>query len=111
MSMIETRIKIIEEAETLGGHAKAIAEYITRELLTSEENAALVSAKKLSAAINHIKDQARKVAKDGMAMIEDNEVYGWIREFYGISDLTVAKKPTAAHGPEAPISIFDLMGE
>ena len=111
MNQSEARTKVMEEAKKIGGHAAAIADYISRELLKTEANASLIGAKSLSNAIDHVKKEARKVERGGMAMIEDNEVYGWIREFYEISDLTVAKPAASAPEPEATLSIFDLMGE
>jgi len=46
-----------------------------------------------------------------MAMIEDNEVFGWVREYYEISDLTVVKPaPKPPAGPDlGNISLFDLL--
>lgn len=107
MSTTETRIKITEEAQKLGGHARIFADYIIHQLLTCDKNAAEIAAKSLAGAVTYVKNQAQKVAKDSMAVIEDNEVYGWIREYYEISDLTVAK-PAPQPEPSS-LSIFDLM--
>lgn len=112
MSIQEAKERITKEAGT-SGQLAVIGKYIIEELLTCEVNATKVldPQKSLDKAMNSVKAQAQKVAKNGMAMIEDNEVYGWIREYYGISDLTVVKPagPAAPPNDLANVSLFDLL--
>jgi len=95
-----------EQIKKDGEHLKVFADYAMENLVKAPENIEKLSKKPLKDAFANIKEQARKVAKNGVACIHDNEVFGWFREYYDISDLTVAtKEPEEA----LPTSIFDLM--
>jgi len=113
MSIEQAKERITEESKKGGAQLAAIGSYIIDELLTNEENAVkiLEPKKSLSGAMQSIKSHAQKSAFGGVAMIEDNEVYGWVREYYEISDLTVVKPaPKPPAGPDlGNISLFDLL--
>lgn len=114
MSIKEARDKIELEMFKGGPHEKAIGAYIVEQLLKSEENAEKVMrpGKSLAGAVSSIRNKAQKAAVSGMAMIEEFEVYGWVREYYEISDLTVvepaAQVPTAPPNDLANVDLFDL---
>ena len=108
MDVKELNENFEEQVKKDGEHLRVFANYAMENLVNTPENIEKLSKKPLKDAYENIKSQARKVAKNGMACIQDNEVFGWFREFYEISDLTVATK---AKQPEdsLPSSIFDLM--
>jgi len=112
MSIQTAKDRITEESKK-GVAPILIGTYITDILLTNEENAEKIlnPKKSLSGAYQSIKNHAQKEATNGMAMIEDNEVFGWVREYYEISDLTVVKQaPKPPAGPDlGNISLFDLL--
>lgn len=114
MSVQEAKEKISQEMAKGSAHEHAIGGYIIEQLLKSEENAekVLQPGKSLAGVVKDIKAKAQKAAISGMAMIEDYEVFGWVREYYGISDLTVVTPAAAPALPPddlANISLYDLM--
>ena len=42
--------------------------------------------------MKEIKNKAQKQAKNGVAMIKDDTVYAWVREFYGFTEKTKSDK-------------------
>lgn len=111
MSIEDVKKQVQEEADKAKGSLNDISSYVMEELLTCQENADKIAKKTLKDAMQHVESLAKKqmVKRDssyGVAMIHPNEVYGWIREFYEISDLTVVKaKPEA----KPSVSLFDLL--
>lgn len=82
--------KIDKEAEELGGgQVMIIASHIIDHYITNAENAkkVLEDKKTLKSAIEKCKRNAKKSAVNGIAVIDDETVYGWIKEFYGFIDL------------------------
>lgn len=80
--------KIDSEAEKINTDmALTISSYIIREYLKSDNNAGCILDKKktLSECIKNVTANARKRAHNGAAMIEDETVYGWVKEYYGFA--------------------------
>lgn len=80
--------KIDEEAEKLDDtNARIIASHIIDTYLNSDENAEKVldGEKTLKACLESIKSKAKKQASNGVAMIADDTVYGWAKEYYGFA--------------------------
>lgn len=77
--------KIDQEAEKLGAHGKTIAQYIIDELITSDYKATMIldGSKTLSGCISDVTSKAKSRAKDGMAMIEEKQVWQWVKTYYG----------------------------
>lgn len=84
--------------------------------------------KSIKGMISFIKNQARKSAKDGMAMIEDKVVYGWAIHYFDetnedlkLKDIPKApkqqkikiskekKKVEKSWNPEGQLTLFDFM--
>lgn len=80
--------KIDKEAEGAGEVEKRIAQHILDELIGGDENAEKILAenKTLTGCVNEIRDKAQKSAGAGksMAMVEDAQVWAWVRQYYGI---------------------------
>lgn len=80
--------KIDSEAENLKNtNATRIASHIIDTYLTSDENAerALDDKKTLRSCIDNIKSKAKQQAVNGMAMVDDETVYGWAKDYYGFA--------------------------
>jgi hypothetical protein len=98
-----------EQIKKDGEHLKVFADYAMENLVKTPENIEKLSKKPLKDAFEYIKKETEKCIKikTGVQVVmkDGNEVFGWFREFYEISDLTVAVEP------EKPktVSIFDYM--
>lgn len=76
---------------------KPICEYLVN-LCKNDESLANAIIKKennsVAGMFNYIKQQAKKEAEEGCAMIEDSVVYGWAREYWlDIDEAAPAKAP------------------
>jgi hypothetical protein len=107
-------------------YLKPFADYIIDKLIGIPELQEHIKTRTLQQCFDFVKDKAREFAVNRVAMIHENEVYGWIREFYEISDLKVAEakpnpkpvsrpevKPAPKPEPkkiERQQTIFDLLG-
>ena len=71
-----------------GTNQKRIAQYIIDALITDDISAGKVADEKKSLAdcVKAVTGKARKHAENGCAMVEDETVYSWIREYYGIAE-------------------------
>ena len=80
--------KIDAEGEKGGTNQKRIAQYIIDALITDDVSAGKVTDEKKSLAdcVKAVTGKARKHAENGCAMVEDETVYSWIREYYGIAE-------------------------
>lgn len=77
--------KIDSEAEKISGaYAQLIASHIIDHNLKNDDNAKKVMEEKktLSGCISYIKGEAKKEATGGMAMIDDETVFGWVEKYY-----------------------------
>lgn len=107
--------KVSREMETDNPYIKVLGEYILTDVLTDDFAAEKVldEKKPLKGCLEAIKAKARKDAADGMAMVRGDAVYGWLREYYGVSGSTEASAPVPAAGaektPDNVVSIYDLM--
>lgn len=80
--------KIDSEAERLKNtNATLIASHIIDTYLTSDENAQKVldEKKTIRKCMEHIKSKAKQQAINGMAMVDDETVYGWAKDYYGFA--------------------------
>lgn len=97
--------KIDKEAEELGGgQFMVIASHIIEKYLASDENAdkVLDESKSLKKCIDDCKSKARAEAVGNVAMIADETVYGWVKEYYGFSDCSQLQKNKI-------IDLFDVL--
>lgn len=80
--------KIDAEGEKGGANQKRIAQYIIDTLITDDISAGKVTDKKKSLAdcAKAVTGKARKHAENGCAMVEDETVYSWIREYYEVEE-------------------------
>lgn len=80
--------KIDAEGEKGGTNQKRIAQYIIDALITDDISAGKVAdgKKSLADCVKAVTGKARKHAENGCAMVEDETVYSWIREYYGITE-------------------------
>lgn len=80
--------KIDGEAEKLKDtNATLIASHIIDTYLISDENAEKVldEKKALRKCIDNIKSKARSQAVNNVAMVDDETVYGWVKDYYGFA--------------------------
>ena len=71
-----------EKIDTVVAHR--ICEHIISKITTDENaNKVLDKDKSLTSCLSKITANAKKQAKNGSAMVEDEEVYGWCDEYYG----------------------------
>lgn len=92
MTTQEAITKIDSEADKLGEQGQVIAQYIIENFLSDEKSVELVEGKTLDDCMKEIKNKAQKQAKNGVAMIKDDTVYAWVREFYGFTEKTKSDK-------------------
>lgn len=80
--------KIDAESEKGGTNQKRIAQYIIDVLITDDISAGKVADEKKSLAdcVKAVTKKAREHAENGCAMVEDETVYSWIREYYEIAE-------------------------
>lgn len=80
-----------EIAEIKNPYGERLGTYIITELLDSEDNAAKIlnEKKTLKGCFSEISSKARKNADGNVAMIDSETVFGWLREYYGISNSDV----------------------
>lgn len=96
--------KIDGEAEKLDNvNARLIASHIIDTYLNSDGNAEKVLDDKhtLRVCLENIKSKAKKQAFGGCAMIDDDTVFGWAKEYYGFA--------VACKNENKIIDIFDFM--
>ena len=61
-------------------------------------NGIMAEDKTINRAMAYCRDKAQKSAKDGVAMIEDATVYGWVKEYFTTPDLAIDKpEPEYTH--------------
>lgn len=86
---IQTAInKIDKEAEKQSNtNATLIASHIIDTYLVSDENAEKVlrDKKTLKNCLENIKSKARSKATNGITMVDDETVYGWVKDYYGFA--------------------------
>ena len=80
--------KIDAEAEKGGYMQKSIAQYIIDNLITDDVSAEKIidEKKSLEDCMKSVESKARKFAEKGCAMIKDEMVYGWVREYYKVEE-------------------------
>lgn len=81
--------KIDAEAEKLGGgQFMIIASHIIDNYLTAESNAQKVlnEKKTLSDCMKKCSNKARAEAQSGFAIIDDETLYGWVKDYYGFEN-------------------------
>ena len=86
--MIQRAIDKIDKEMEADENLKAIANYIIDRLITNEENAAKILDKKksLKTCFDKIKSEAKKLAKNGLAVVADEVVFSWVREYFGVKE-------------------------
>lgn len=92
MTTQEAINKIDAEADKLGEQGQIIAQYIIDNFLSDEKSAEFVENKTLEECMTELKNKAQKQAKNGVAMIKDDTVYAWVREFYGFNEKAKSDK-------------------
>ena len=65
-------------------YAQAIADYLLERIETDECLRAKLEEtnKTLKGCVDYVKSEAKKQAEDGVAMIEDNQVYDWCVHYF-----------------------------
>jgi hypothetical protein len=108
-TMLKAIAKIDAEAEKQSGTlAKQTAKYIIEELITDDATAAAIIASRatLEECVRDINNKARKRAVNNVAVVEDWEVFGWIREYYGIE---ADQTPQPAEDHALDFSLADML--
>lgn len=92
-------------------YAERLGTYIIAKLLCSEENAAKImdKDKSLAKCIEKIKSNARKDANNGVAMEDDETVFEWLREYYGVEEPGKAAQADNSVGERKVISLVDMI--
>ena len=88
--------------------AKRIAQYLIDKCITDDIAAQklLDGNKSISKCVSDITDKAKKEAVSGCAVIEDEVVFSWVREYYDITDIRELQSTAITFsGP----SLLDLM--
>lgn len=101
---------IDKQAEKENSVVKIIAQYIIEDLIKTDSAADKLLDEKhtLASCFTQIKSKAKSKAVGGCACIDDNTVYAWVREYFGIdsSDLDSAVSQSTAN-----ILSFDMFGD
>lgn len=109
---IQKAINLIDEQseQTNNPGIKRIATYILDNLLTSEENALkiLKDEKSLKDCWSKIVEKARKQSSGNSAFIEDEVVFSWVREYYGIT-LVQSNAQIQTEQTSRAVSLLDLI--
>lgn len=105
--MYENAIKKIDkEAEKMKSQsAMRIADYVIK-LINCEHNAQAVMNKTLSDVLSEINKRARKEAVKNCAMIEDEVVFSWVVEIYGLKTDSQAQSDGTGDGI---VNLLDCM--
>lgn len=87
--------KIDAEAEKAGNNGKMIAQHIIDELITTDYNAVMIldGSKTLEGCVDAITDKAKGQKEGSVAVIEDKQVWAWVRRYYGIGDVQATAAP------------------
>ena len=96
--------KIDKEAEAINAPAvTVVASHIIDVYLKSDENAqkALDEEKTLKECWDNVKSKARKQASGGCAMVSDDRVFEWVKDYYGFAK--------ASGTDEKIINLFDCL--
>lgn len=103
--------KITEEANKIGGHVLAMAEYLIDTMTDASAERILASGKTLAGAISHVTENARKQKSGNMAMVRDDVVYGWLNEYYGITpgQTKPVPAPQAFMEDSLQVNLLDLL--
>ncbi|MDR1631227.1 MAG: PcfK-like family protein [Oscillospiraceae bacterium] len=85
--------KIDKEAESIGQNGKYIAEYLIQEVIKTDAAAGqvLTAGKSLKECLAKVTSNAKKQAQNNMAMVDNETVFAWVREYFGVDSL--AEKP------------------
>ena len=109
--MIEEAIEKVsnEIAKIKAPYGEALGTYIITNLLDTEENAKKVMDEKktLDGCLSFIKGKAKESAVNGVAMIDEDTVYGWLREYYGIKEQK--DTPVPEESSRKVVSLFDML--
>lgn len=75
--------------------AKRIANFLLDRIKDDDllKNKLLETDKTLEGCISYVRNQAQKQAEDNMAWIADDEVYGWVIDFYLDDNIKETKVP------------------
>ena len=95
---VEAIEKLNGEMKDLDASGKAIAEYLIRrcnEDPSMKEDVAH-EKKTMKGCMSFVKSQARKKAKDGVAIIEDKTVYEWAEDYFRQDPAKMKDEPKAA---------------
>ena len=93
--------------EAKGDNEMAILAYLEEnasEALTEKINS---GKKTMADCIGYIREQARKRAKNGMAMIKDVEVFGWATHYFEEDDLKEEKTVGHDVAPKIPNPVVE----
>ena len=94
--------KIDKEAEAINSPAITIvASHIIDVYIKSDENAQKVLDKTLKDCWNKVSSQAKKETSNSCAVISNDTVYEWVKEYYGFAEATA--------GSEKIVDIFDYI--
>lgn len=105
--MQRAREHIDRQADSESPAVKLIAQYIIENLIKTDSAADKLLDKKhtLKACFESVKSKAKSRAADGCACVDDNTVYAWVREYFGISDSDLGSSSSAS------ILSFDMFGD
>lgn len=107
----EAIAKITNEMMAIGTrNARKIEEYLTsRCTCEGVAEKLLEESKTLKECIATCKERARSQAEHGGAMIEDEEVFEWVEEYYGITDIEVTNLELNEAANDTPAAKVDLL--
>ena len=99
MGTIEEAIKMINveiQKRPADRYLALVGEHII-DCITTETAAKIIldEKKTLSGAIQKIRSEAERQKQGSVAVIEDSVVYGWAREYFGLTDTPQGKWPEA----------------
>ncbi len=94
-------------------YAQAIADYLIQRCIEDKtlEDKILNGNKTLKGCVEYCKQEARKQAEDGVAIIKDDEVYGWCVHYFLEDSLDCELKAPKEKPKKEPKKVETLFGE
>lgn len=95
-------------------YAQVIADYLIKRCETDKtlEEKILATNKTLKGCVEYCKSEAKEQAEDGVAVIVDEEVFGWVVHYFLEDDLDFEKKEEPEKAPKKKTKqVTTLFGE
>ncbi len=91
-----------------GDMAQVLGEYLIDNMNEAWAEKIMASDKTLDGAIKSMTDKARAKQFGGTAVIKDDVAFGWLREYYGLPEVSNRSVPEVKQDPQIVTSMTGL---